>query len=95
MHLCCGSRESNGVVVSMKIGPMKSRRVRVTMFQVGDSTSGSSSTVRTVNMASIDTSHALKQFDDLVARGELFYTPSKPVIVNDNGLDVSMISQPS
>ena len=46
----------------------------------------------TINMASINTSHALKQFDDLVARGELFYTPSKPVIIDDNGLDVSMIS---
>lgn len=44
----------------------------------------------TTNMASIDTSHALKQFDDLVTRGELFYTPSKPVIINDNGLDVSI-----
>jgi len=40
-------------------------------------------------MTTIDSTSALSQFDDLVTRGELFYTPSKPIILSDSGLDVS------
>lgn len=39
-------------------------------------------------MAIINSASALSQFDDLVTRGELFYTPSTPIILNDSGLDV-------
>lgn len=46
-------------------------------------------------MTTISSAEVLKQFDSLVEQGELFYTPSKPIILRDDGLDVRLTQHSS